>query len=74
MKCGDKLIVDYLRQLLGGMFLAPVNIDNGLAYIGTSPSRHPTLGVYLKWWHHYRDAAQGSLPHTNSRISTVWGC
>ncbi|MCH5217878.1 MAG: hypothetical protein J1F07_04930 [Muribaculaceae bacterium] len=39
------------------MFLAPVNIVNGLAYMGTSPFRHPTLGVYLEWWLNYREAA-----------------
>lgn len=32
------------------MFLAPVPIQNGLAYIGTSGLHNPTLGVYVEWW------------------------
>ena len=32
------------------MFLAPVTMDNGLAYTGTSGFRNPTLGVYIEWW------------------------
>lgn len=32
------------------MFLAPVNIVNGLAYTGTGGLQNPTLGVYLEWW------------------------
>ena len=32
------------------MFLAPVPIQNGLAYTGTSGFMHPTLGVYLEFW------------------------
>ncbi len=32
------------------MFLAPVEITNGLAYIGTNGFKSPTLGVYLEWW------------------------
>ena len=32
------------------MFLAPVPVRNGLAYIGENGFRHPTLGVYLEWW------------------------
>lgn len=32
------------------MFLAPVAVQNGLAYIGTSGFNAPTLGIYLEWW------------------------
>lgn len=32
------------------MFLAPVPVQNGLAYTGTSGFRCPTLGVYIEWW------------------------
>ncbi|MCC8038279.1 MAG: hypothetical protein LIP02_09145 [Bacteroidales bacterium] len=32
------------------MFLAPVPVQNGIAYTGTSGFRRPTLGVYLEWW------------------------
>lgn len=39
------------------MFLAPVKVQNGLAYTGTSGFQHPTLGIYLEWWLNFRDAA-----------------
>ncbi len=32
------------------MFLAPVPIQSGLAYTGTSGFHNPTLGVYLEFW------------------------
>ena len=32
------------------MFLAPVMVQNGLAYTGTSGFNAPTLGIYLEWW------------------------
>lgn len=32
------------------MFLAPVAVQSGLAYTGTSGFSRPTLGVYLEWW------------------------
>lgn len=32
------------------MFLAPVPIENAIAYTGASGFRNPTLGVYLEWW------------------------
>lgn len=32
------------------MFLAPVPIQSGIAYTGTSGFHNPTLGVYLEWW------------------------
>ena len=39
------------------MFLAPVKVQNGLAYIGTGGFKNPTIGVYLEWWMNYKDAA-----------------
>lgn len=39
------------------LFLAPVGIVNGLAYTGTSGFNHPTLGVYVEWWLHHKDAS-----------------
>jgi len=32
------------------MFFAPVYVENGLAYSGTSGFEHPTLGIYIEWW------------------------
>lgn len=32
------------------MFLAPVAVQNGLAYMGTSGFNAPTVGIYLEWW------------------------
>ena len=32
------------------MFLAPVAVNNHLAYFGTSGFQNSTLGVYLEWW------------------------
>ena len=55
----EKLFTDNAFFLLGQaerifedsrMFLAPVNVKNGLAYSGTSGFQSPTLGVYLEWW------------------------
>lgn len=41
---GDRIMED------SRMFLAPLPIRNGLAYIGTSGFKSPTLGVYIEWW------------------------
>ena len=32
------------------MFLAPVPVQSGLAYTGTSGFHFPTLGIYIEWW------------------------
>lgn len=32
------------------MFLAPVPVQSGLMYTGTSGLNNPTLGVYVEWW------------------------
>lgn len=39
------------------LFLAPVNVDNGLAYTGTGGFRCPTLGVYIEWWLYHKGAS-----------------
>ena len=46
----DKILAD------SRMFLAPVPIQNGLAYTGTSGFHNPTLGVYIEWWKHHKCA------------------
>ena len=46
----DKILAD------SRMFLAPVPIQNGLAYFGTSGFQNPTLGVYIEWWRHHKCA------------------
>lgn len=45
------------------MFLAPVNVVNGLAYTGTSGFRKPTLGVYIEWWLYHKDASIDAKGH-----------
>ena len=32
------------------MFLCPIHIQSGLAYMGTSGFEKPTLGIYIEWW------------------------
>lgn len=39
------------------MFLAPVKVQNGLAYTGTGGFWMPTVGVYLEWWLNHKEAA-----------------
>ena len=39
------------------MFLAPVKVQNGLAYLGTSGFGSPTIGVYLEWWLNHNQAS-----------------
>ena len=46
----DKILAD------SKMFLAPVPIQNGVAYFGTSCFQNPTLGVYIEWWRHHKCA------------------
>ncbi len=45
-------LFDHREQILSDsrMFLAPVPVQNGIAYTGTSGFRRPTLGVYIEWW------------------------
>lgn len=47
----DKILSD------SRLFLAPVNIVNGLAYTGTSGFHKPTLGIYIEWWLYNKDAS-----------------
>lgn len=47
----DKILSD------SRLFLTPVNVVNGLAYTGTSGFHKPTLGVYIEWWLHHKDAS-----------------
>ena len=44
--------LDHREQILNDsrMFLAPVPVQSGLAYVGTSGFNRPTLGVYIEWW------------------------
>lgn len=45
------------------MFLAPVAVNNHLAYFGTNGFQNPTLGVYLEWWLTCEHAAiEGKTP------------
>lgn len=39
------------------MFFAPVKVNSGLAYFGDSAFKKATLGVYLEWWRHFREAS-----------------
>ena len=45
----DRILKDSL------LFLAPVHVQNGIAYTDTSGFRHPTLGVYIEWWRYYKE-------------------
>lgn len=45
----DKILSD------SRLFLAPVPVQNGLAYTGTSGFHRPTLGVYIEWWLYYKE-------------------
>lgn len=47
----DKILSD------GRLFLAPVYVNNHLAYTGTSGFNNPTIGVYLLWWLHFPEGA-----------------
>lgn len=44
--------LDHRKEILNDsrMFLAPVPVRNGIAYMGTSGFKCPTLGVYIEWW------------------------
>ena len=45
-------LLDHADRILSDsrMFLAPIPVQSGLAYSGTSGFNHPTLGVYIEWW------------------------
>lgn len=40
------------------MFLAPVPIQSGIAWTGTSGFQRPTLGIYLEWWMNCKGGTQ----------------
>ena len=44
--------LDHRKEILNDsrMFLAPVPVESGIAYTGTSGFKNPTLGVYIEWW------------------------
>ena len=44
--------LDHREKILNDsrMFLAPVPVQSGMAYIDSSGFNHPTLGVYIEWW------------------------
>lgn len=46
------------------MFFAPVDIRNGVAYIGDRPFENATVGIYLEWWLNHPESSKdkdGSL-------------
>lgn len=49
------------------MFLTPVDVVNGMAYTG--PFGTPTLGVYIEWWLHHREASFDKKGNPIWRIS-----
>lgn len=58
------------ERILGDsrMFLAPVPIQSGLAYTGTSGFRNPTLGVYLEFW---LNCPQATIASPEGRLRLV---
>lgn len=52
---------DHSERILSDsrMFLAPVPIQSGLAYVGGTGFRNPTLGVYIEWWMNHAPAIVG---------------
>lgn len=46
LKNADKIFAD------SRMFLSPIPVESGLAYVGNSGFCHPVLGAYLEWWLH----------------------
>lgn len=57
------------------MFLAPVPIQNMLAFTGNSGFLCPTLGVYLEWWLNCSEATiwqPGNNPENGPQQWLVW--
>lgn len=50
------------------MFLAPVAVLNGLAFLGPIGFKSPTIGVYLEWW----ENCMGAVRIENGRRSLVY--
>ncbi len=53
------LFIESLDKILSDsrLFLAPVPVQNGMAYTGTGGFRNPVLGVYAQWWRDFRDSS-----------------
>lgn len=53
------LFIENLDKILSDsrLFLAPVPVQNGLAYTGTGGFRNPVLGVYAQWWRDFRNSS-----------------
>jgi len=51
------------------LFLAPVPVQNGLAYYGTHGFQRPTLGVYLEWW---ESCEQAHLTDEQGNERLIW--
>ena len=47
-------LLDHSEAILSDsrLFLAPVPIQSGVAYTGTSGFQNPTLGIYVEYWLH----------------------
>ena len=55
------------------MFLCPVEVQNGLAYTGTSGFGNPTLGVYIEWWLNCRGAMRVDKDRRRSLVYHIAG-
>ena len=55
------------------MFLAPVAVQNGLAYTGTSGFLAPTLGIYLEWWNECSIALRTDKDGNRSLVYSLAG-
>lgn len=55
------------------MFLAPVAIQSGLAYVGISGFRTPTVGVYLEYWANCLGATQTDKKGRRSLVYHIAG-
>lgn len=51
LKNADEILSD------SRMFFAQLDINNHLAYTGTNGFQHPTIGIYVEWWLHYKDVS-----------------
>ena len=55
------------------MFLAPVAVQNGLFYTGTSGFHTPTLGIYLEWWNECPEALRTDKDGNRSLVYHLAG-
>ena len=61
------------------MFLAPVGVKSGLAYVGEGGFRNPTVGIYLEWWLNHKEVSRTSDGNliwyiAGSPLSGMHGC